>query len=142
MVLDTPDRDGWVTGPLAKLPPCPPFPALTAFEQRALESIAVLFDADADAFRDQIASLQVIDRINTVVGFYTRVVVDRSKCRPLNIRAKGGHFDVEGIEHGVGVVLWDDDGYLETIEGFTYDDDPLAARDLATLKFIELVQLW
>jgi hypothetical protein len=142
MALDIPDREGWLTGSLRELPPCPPFPALTAFEQQALESISGLFDEDAAAFRDQIASARVIDRINTIVGFYTRVVVDRSKCRPLNVRAKGGHFEVEGIENGMGVVLWDADGYLETIEGFSYDNDPLAGRDLATLKFIKLVQLY
>ncbi len=57
------------------------------------------------------------------------------------MRAKGGYFEVEGLEHGMSVVLWDDEGYLATIEGFTYEDDPLAGRDLATLKFIKLVRL-
>lgn len=141
MELDIPNREGWVTGALAELPPCPPFPEFTDFEQRALDSIAALFDANEDAFRRQVAAARVVDRINTIVGFYTRVVVDRSKCQPLNIRAEGGHFDVEGIEHGMGVVLWEEDGYLDQIEGFTYSDDPLEGVDLAELKFIKLVQL-
>lgn len=67
--------------------------------------------------------------------------MDRSACRPLPIRAKGGHFEVADIEHGMGVVLWDKDGYLETIEGYTYDHDPLAGRDLADLEFVALAQL-
>ncbi|CAN7210979.1 hypothetical protein LJR225_000746 [Phenylobacterium sp. LjRoot225] len=141
MELDIPNRDGWVTGALAELPPCPPFPEFTDFEQRALDSIAALFDADEDVFRRQIAAARVVDRINTIVGFYARVIVDRSKCQPLNMRAKGGHFEVEGIEHGMGVVLWEEDGYLNLIEGFTYSDSPLEGVDLAELKFIRLVQL-
>ncbi len=141
MKLDIPDREGWVTGPLASLPPCPPFPAFTDFETQALNSIAALFETDAAAFRQQIASARVIDRINTIVGFYTRVVVDRSNCQPLSIRGKGGHFEVEGVDLGMGIVLWDDEGYLDQIEGFTYTDDPLARVDLAGLKFVRLEQL-
>ncbi len=141
MEFDIPDREGWVTGPLAKLPPCPPFPAFTDFEKQALNSIAALFEADADAFRQQIASARVIDRINTIVGFYTRVVVDRSKCRPLSIRYKGGHFDVEGVDRGITIGLWDDEGYLVQIVGIAYSEVPLAVVDLAGLRFIKLEQL-
>jgi hypothetical protein len=136
-----PDRDGWVTGGLATSPACPPFPSFTEFELRALDCIASMFGDEEGEFRKQVASSVVTDRINTLVGFYTRVVVDRSACRPLPIQFKGGHFEVDAVEHGVGVVLWDEDGYLETIEGFTYDEDPLRGRELADLKFIALSQL-
>lgn len=130
-----------MSGDLATLPACPPFPSFTDFELRALDSIASMFGDAEDEFRKQVAASTVTDRINTIVGFYTRVVVDRSACRPLPIQSKGGHFEVDGVEHGVGVVLWEEDGYLETIEGFTYDDDPLRGRELSDLKFIALSQL-
>jgi hypothetical protein len=55
------------------------------------------------------------------------VIIDRSKCQPLKIRFKGGHFDVEGIEHGMRVILWDEEGYLDEIEDFTYSDAPSKA---------------
>src|SRR5690242_6250521 len=134
MTTSKPNRDGWFVA-FADKPPCPPFPAFTQFEQKALDCIAAEFANEEAAFRDQVASAEVIDRINTVVGFYTRVRVDRTKCRPVRIKQQGGHFDVEGVEHGVGVILWDEsgDGYLGYIEGYTYDDDPFADVNLAEL---------
>lgn len=138
-----PNRDGWMTGELAVAPACPPFPAFTEFERRTLESTAPLFGQEAEAFLEQIASAEVVDRINTIVGFYTRVKVDRAKCSPVRMSHQGAHFEVEGIEHGLGIILWDTDGdgYLETIEGWTVDEDPLEGVDLAKVKFIRLTQL-
>jgi hypothetical protein len=126
-----------MTGPLADAPACPPFPAFTDFERRALESTAPLFGENTKAFLEQVASAEVTDRINTIVGFYTRVKVDRTKCSPVPLRHQGAHFEVAGIEHGLGIVLWDidGDGYLETIEGWTVGEDPLEGVDLADLKF-------
>lgn len=137
-----PSRDGWVSEELADVPACPPFPAFTDFERRALDSIAPLFGDKADAFRKQVASAEVTDRINTIVGFYTRVMVDRTGCSRVLLRHQGAHFEAEGIEHGIGIVLWDTDGdgYLETIEGWTVGEDPFAGVDLATLKFVRLTQ--
>ncbi|MEQ1932163.1 MAG: hypothetical protein ABL957_16745 [Parvularculaceae bacterium] len=138
-----PIRDGWVTGPLAEAPACPPFPAFTEFERRALDSTTPLFGENAKAFREQVATAEVVDRINTSVGFYTRVKVDRAKCSPVPLRQQGAHFEVEGLEHGLGIVLWDTDGdgFLETIEGYTVDESPLESVDLAKLKFVRLTQL-
>jgi len=136
-----PDRDGWVTGPLAKLPPCPPFPDFTDFEVRVLDCLAALFGKDEAAFREQVAVAKVVDRINTIHGFYTRVAIDRAACRPLEVQYKGGSFDIEGFEHGLGVVLWDEDGYLSQIEGFGYSSDMFADIDLAKLRFAKLIQL-
>lgn len=141
MTSELPNRDGWLSGELADYPACPPFPSFTDFEARALDCLAGMFGPDADEFRKQVSASRVVDRVNTIVGFYTRVVVDRSATRPLAVSFKGGHFEVPGIDHGMGVVLWGEDGYLETIEGFTYDDDPLAGQDLSDLKFGALVQL-
>jgi hypothetical protein len=138
-----PNRDGWMTGALADAPACPPFPAFTDFERRALDSTAPLFGEKAQALREQVASAEVVDRINTIVGFYTRVRVDRAKCSPVPLSHQGAHFEVEGVEHGLGIVLWDTDGdgYLETIEGWTVDENPLEGVDLDKLQFIRLTQL-
>lgn len=136
MATDFPNRDGWVTGALATLPPCPPFPEFTSFETRALDCIAGLFGADELAFRQQLAAARVVDRINTFAGFYTRVIVDRSICQPVKLNRMGGQFEAEGIEYGVGLVLWGEDGFLDQIEGYTYTDSPLQGIDLAQLKFV------
>ena len=143
MSAPKPNRDDWMTGPLADAPACPPFPAFTEFERRALDETAPLFGDKADAFREQVASAKVVDRINTIVGFYTRVKVDRGRCSPVPFSHQGAHFEVERIEHGIGIVLWDTDGdgYLETIEGWTVDENPLEGVDLADLKVVRLTQL-
>ncbi len=140
--MSTRSRDDWMDGRLADAPACPPFPAFTDFERRALDSIAPLFGEKADAFREQIASAEVVDRINTFVGFYTRVKVERTKCARVPFSHQGALFEVEGVEHGLGIVLWDTDGdgYLKTIEGWTVDQDPLEGVDLAGLKFVRLTQ--
>ncbi|MEK6642433.1 MAG: hypothetical protein AABZ08_00870 [Planctomycetota bacterium] len=132
-----------MTGPLADAPACPPFPAFTDFERRALDSIAPLFGDKADAFREQVASAEVVDRINTIVGFYTRVKVDRVRCSPVPLSQGDAHFEVEGIEHGLGIIVGirDGDGYLETIEGWTVGENPLEGVDLADLKFVRPTQL-
>jgi hypothetical protein len=74
--------------------------------------------------------------VNTVVGFYTRITVNKGLARPLAIQHKGAHFDVLGTRHGMIVVLWEEDGYLETIEATTYGDDDLGGQDLTDLDFV------
>jgi len=136
-----PDRTGWLIEPLASLPAEPPFPELTDFEHQALRDIAELFESGANDFLSQVAFARVVDRVNTSVGFYTRVAVDRALCRPLPINRKGAHFEVAGLSLGLGIVLWDDGGYLRTIEGYTCEDSPLEGRALASLTYRRLVQL-
>jgi hypothetical protein len=137
MTPHLPDREGWKTGPLASLPACPPFPEFTDFERKALQVIAECFGPNADIFRRQIAASEVTDRINTIHGFYTRIKVDRSACAPLPTDQRGGgDFEVKGIKHGVGVLSWFNEGYLEQLEGFGYDHDVFAGKNLSDVKFI------
>ena len=132
----TPNRDGWKDGELAALPAIPPFPEFTDFERLALYSSAKECGPEEGAFREQVLNCRVIDRINTVVGFYTRVMVDRSVCPPVAIDFKGANFEVEHVEYGVGVILWGKDGYLGEIEGFTFGHNGLCGQSLATLRLL------
>lgn len=132
---DVPDRSGWVDEPLASLPAIPPFPALTNFERRTLSVIAKLFGPDEATFLTQVEAARVTDRINTVVGFYTRIAMDRATVAALPITHKGAHFEVPGTRYGMLVTLWDDDGYLTQIEGVTYGEDDMGGQELANLDF-------
>ncbi|MEO9131352.1 MAG: hypothetical protein ABI240_09100 [Sphingomonas sp.] len=134
-MISIPDRRGWLEEPLASYPPVPPFPQLTNFERRAMAAIAGVFGADAQEFMRQIEASRVTDRVNTVVGFYTRIQSDKAAARPLAIMHKGAHFDVKGTRYGMLVTLWEDDGYLSEIEGVTYGDDDLGGQDLIDLDF-------
>jgi hypothetical protein len=135
-MTDVPDRRGWLNEPLASYPAVPPFPQLTNFERRALDVIAEGFGSDASEFKRQIDACRVVDRVNTIVGFYTRTVVDKAAARPLTITYKGAHFEVPGTRYGMMVLLWSDDGYLSTIEATTYGEDDMGGQDLVNLDFI------
>ncbi len=96
--------------------------------------MAQLFGGEADAFRGQLEACRVTDRVHTLVGFCTRIVVDRASVSPLAITDKGAHFEVPGTRYGMALTLWDNDGYLSEIEGVTYGED-LAGQELAKLSF-------
>lgn len=121
--------------PLASLPAIPPFPELTNFERRTLSVIAKLFGPDEPAFLQQVEAAKVVDRINTVVGFYTRISMDRAALTALQITHKGAHFEVPGTRYGMLVTLWDEDGYLSEIEGVTYGEDDMGGQELTDLDF-------
>ncbi len=52
--------------------------------------------------------------------------------RPLQDRRPRGR----GDQYGVIVILWDDEGYLDKIEGVSAADNAFEGRDLSTLKFV------
>jgi len=121
--------------PLASLPAIPPFPELTKFERRTLSVIAKLFGPDEAAFLKQVDAARVTDRIDTAVGFYTRIAMDRATVAALEITHKGAHFEVPGTRYGMLVTLRDDDGYLADIEGVTYGEDDMGGQKLTDLDF-------
>lgn len=100
--------------------------------------IAKLFGPNEASFRVQIEACRVTDRVNTVVGFYTRIAMDRATVSPLPISHKGAHFEVPGTRYGMLVSLWDDDGYLAEIEGVTYGEDDMGGQELTELAFTSL----
>lgn len=124
------------TGALATLPQCPPFPDLTAFERTVLDVLARTLDEDMDSFEAQVRAARVVGRINTIVGFYTDIEIDRSSCSPLSrsYNTIGVFCEFDRIPHGLGVILWFEAGYLRCLEGWTVDEDPLKGVDLATLN--------
>ena len=118
----------------------PSDPEFTAFELQALEHIAPQFIGHEAAFRRQVDAAAVIDWENTAVGFFTEVRINRSACPPVEFRQQGGTFEVEDVPEGVGVILWGQDGYLTTIEAYTFVGQPLEGVDLMTLKFVRLIE--
>ncbi len=123
---------------LKDLPNEPPFFKFTRFEAQALAVIAQFFGVQEESFLQQVSCAKVLHRINTIAGFYTDVMVDRTKCQPINFEHRGALFNVENVENGVGVVLWDRDGYLELIEGYTIGDSQLENLKLSDLSYISL----
>ncbi|HEY9219429.1 MAG TPA: hypothetical protein VIO94_15385 [Phenylobacterium sp.] len=100
-----------------------------------MDAIAEGSVPDAQAFRSQIEACVVIDRVNTVVGFVTRTVIDRAAAAPLDFAHRSAHFEVRGTRYGMSVTLWAEEGFLSSIEGITYGEDDLGGQALADLDF-------
>jgi hypothetical protein len=77
------------------------------------------------ALRAQYACAHVAEVELTGAGFFVRFGVPaESPCtEPKNFT--GGHvsMQVDGVKHGAGCVLLVRDGVIDTLEGYTYDDE-------------------
>lgn len=121
-MTDRPGRETWTSGALARRSTVGPFPAFTPFETHALRSASRSGDPQ-DALRKQVQLARVVDRINTGAGFYARIEVDRARAPRMETRQRdAGIFAVEGLDHGLGVILWFEDGYLVDIEGYSFGE--------------------
>lgn len=109
--------------------------SLSDLERAVLEAIAAQSSEFAAALREQVSSAQVEARENTGAGFYTRLAIvggSPTLGAPSPLGDIGA--DVEGIEHGMGFLLWLRDGVADTLEGYTYDDTT-AGLELSALRY-------
>ena len=82
-------------------------------------------DANLQILRKQLALAEVVQRVNTGVGFYIRFGLPQNVERLTNrqrITLGDVNADVEGLNFGIGFVLFISDGALEMLEGYTYDE--------------------
>ena len=82
------------------------------------------------------AAAQVIDFKNTGAGFFSRVSVSPTAPRltgksPLDA-ATGS---VDDVEHGMGFLVFLEDGYVSLIEGYAYGDVSTLDIDFASVDF-------
>lgn len=99
---------------------------LTTFERAVLEKLLEGADPTLSALRAQLDVCEVASREFTGVGFFTNLKVDGSAARGSNsrpeLRVSGVDASISGLKHGAGFVLFVTDGYLDCLEGFTYDE--------------------
>jgi hypothetical protein len=98
---------------------------LNRLETQVLGMLLVGDDDALNALRSQVPHLRVTSREMTGVGFLTEFSVSVDAPRVVGSPTfKFG--DVSGkadnVEHGLGFVLYVDDGALSALEGYTYDD--------------------
>lgn len=99
---------------------------LNAFERSVLKKLLAGNHPVLAALRAQLDSCEVSSREFSGVGFFTNLKVDRSvgpapTSRP-RIHVSGVGAKISGLEYGAGFVLVVTDGYLDFLEGFTYDE--------------------
>ncbi len=105
---------------------------LSNLESRALELLLAGDDPILKRLRIQNQSLKVDSRTFTGAGFYLELsVVDKESSVMVfnNIKPSFWISDIQGLLKSdndtilIGFVLWIKDGYLDNLEGFTYEKD-------------------
>jgi hypothetical protein len=113
---------------------------MTSFTQLELAALRSLFSEIPDLAPElerQLSVATVTARKNTGAGFFTSISVPADvppidKSGPLDGET---HAHIPGLEHGLGFVLFFDDGRLSTLEGFTYGSESTASLELTDLTF-------
>ena len=98
---------------------------LNVLEKRVLEKLVEGNEPGLDSLRAQLRSCVVTAREMTGVGFLTSLHVKGSAARlPLSqpFRLGGVAAEIEGLDHGAGFILFLENGLLETLEGFSFDE--------------------
>lgn len=109
---------------------------LTTLERGVLEKLLAGEHPVLEALRRQLGGCRVESRELTGYGFFTELEVDRTlpaaatstdKLRIGDVNAK-----ISGLDHGAGFVLFVNAGYLDMLEGYSYDEPwPESAGEFA-----------
>lgn len=97
---------------------------LSPLEQAVLDAIALQVPEVADALASQRGPMRVTARENTGAGFYT--TFDVSGSAPIKAgSSKLGDVGatVAGLRHGMGFLLWLQDGHIHLLEGYSYGEN-------------------
>lgn len=98
--------------------------SLTPFEHEAIATILGGDHPVLEVLRAQLVKCEVSKREFSGVGFFTSLAVPPDvPSAPVSKRLDLGdvHVSMDGVAHGVGLVLFVEEGRLAVLEGFTYD---------------------
>lgn len=96
----------------------------TPLERAVLRAICERHSADRAALEAQLSSATVLKRENTGAGFYAYFAVERTSSAAIGGERlrDGPAVRVNGLEHGMGFILWLNEGYVDCLEGYCYDE--------------------
>lgn len=111
-------------------------PDLTPLERAVFRAVCEMHTADRDALEAQLSTATVRSRENTGAGFYTSFDVQRDYVVSIGGEGlkRGPQARIDGFQHGMGFILWLKQGYLDCLEGYSYDDST-AGIDLERIGF-------
>ena len=98
---------------------------ITPFEARVLEAL-VAGDPEEAALRDQVSKAKVTSRDYSGLGLFVNFAVPETAIRlgtSNRLIEQTPRTDLEhpGVPAGAGALLWFEDGWLATLECYTYD---------------------
>lgn len=100
--------------------------ALTGFERAVLEKLLAGENPVLETLRGQLDVCEVTSRESTGHGFFTNLDVNQSMSpAPTSvqrIRICDVGADIRGLKYGAGFVVFVTDGYLDCLEGFSYEE--------------------
>lgn len=106
--------------------------SLNGFEKAALDFLTRGEDERLQVLRKQLGKLQVKERDFTGVGFFSELEVAEpspSLAIKKNLVIGDVYAEIEEMEHGVGFLLFVEDGRMKTLECFSYDEQlPVNAK--------------
>ena len=111
--------------------------AFTKLELAALHSIFLETPELTSELEQQLAVATVTERENTGGGFFTTISVAENASRVTSPKVLGYETQarVSGLEHGIGFVLFMEDGRLVLLEGFAWGPESTAGLDLTAWEF-------
>ena len=109
----------------------------TQLEQAALHAIFAETPELAGDLERQFERARVKARENTGGGFFTTVAVPDDAPRVSSPKVLGyeTHARVDGLEHGLGFVLFMQEGRLHILEGYARGPESTISLDLTNLAF-------
>ena len=109
---------------------------LWPIERAVLEATAHDYPAFADNIRRQAETAQVTEFENSGAGFFSTVsVTPDAPLLPDKLPLDGAYGSVEGIEHGMGFVVFLEGGRLSLIEGYCHGNVSTGGVDFSAVKF-------
>jgi|SRR5579864_1864394 len=114
-------------------------PRFTPLEHATLRAICQMHVVDRTALEAQLATAAVVSRENTGAGFYTRFSVERAANTAIGgdrLRS-GPTARISGLKHGMGFILWLNQGYADCLEGYSYQESTAEiALELAEFEIL------
>ncbi|GAB5486520.1 MAG: hypothetical protein Pars2KO_00900 [Parasphingorhabdus sp.] len=110
---------------------------LTKFERHALCAIFSETPEFASVLGQQLENASVVNRENTGGGFYTTVSIpiEIPSIKGPRLLSEETYAQVEGLEHGIGFVLFLENGYLHILEGYALAPEDTSSLDFSDLNF-------
>jgi hypothetical protein len=108
---------------------------LTPLERAVLLAIVEQATEVSPLLGLQVDSARVVKRENTGAGFYTTFDVSSSEAMD-GVKSPLGDVGatVNGLEHGMGFLLWIEDGRVGQLEGYSYDEST-SGLDFEHIRF-------
>lgn len=98
---------------------------LTPFERDAMTALVAGGHPVLEGLREQLAVCEVTKRDFTGVGLFTSLALS-AEVQPVSLSRRivlgDAHATMDGVAHGVGLLLYVERGLLHLLEAFTYDE--------------------